>query len=138
LIEQKHDLRKITSEVLDASKADHTEVIVTNTDVALTRFANSEIHQNVAERDIGVRIRVIDEERVGVASTNQLSEAAMREALDRAIESARTQPPRPDLSPLAPPAKLDPAPSMRPPRTPPLRNAPKESARSVPWRKEAG
>jgi predicted Zn-dependent protease len=110
LIEQKHDLRKITSEVLDASKADHTEVIVTNTDVALTRFANSEIHQNVAERDIGVRIRVIDEERVGVASTNQLSEAAMREALDRAIESARTQPPRPDLPPLAPPAKLDPAP----------------------------
>ncbi len=110
MIEQQLDVREITSEILDASKADHTEVIVTNTDVALTRFANSEIHQNVAERDIGVRIRVIHEERVGVASTNQLGEAAMRQALDRAIESARTQPPRPDLPPLAPPAELDPAP----------------------------
>jgi predicted Zn-dependent protease len=110
LIEQQHDLRKITSEVLDASKADHTEVIVSSTDVALTRFANSEIHQNVAEQDIGVRIRVIHKDRVGVASTNQPGEAALREALDRAIESARTQPPRPDLPPLAPPSSLDPVP----------------------------
>ena len=47
---------------------------------------------------------------MGVASTNQVDEAALREALDRAIESARTQPPRPDLPPLAPPAELDPVP----------------------------
>jgi predicted Zn-dependent protease len=109
LIEQEHDLRKITSAVLDASRADQTEVIVTRTDVALTRFANSEIHQNVAERDIGVRIRVVNQDRVGVASTNQVGEAALREALDRAVESASTQPPRPDLPPLAPAAELDPA-----------------------------
>jgi predicted Zn-dependent protease len=108
LIEQVVDLRQVTSQVLDASKAEHTEVIVTNTDVALTRFANSEIHQNVAERDVGIRIRVINEERVGVASTNQVGEGALREALDRAIESARTQPPRPDLPPLAPPAEVAP------------------------------
>jgi predicted Zn-dependent protease len=108
LIEQEIDLRQVTSQVLDASSADHTEVILTNTDVALTRFANSEIHQNVAERDVGIRIRVINEERVGVASTNQLGEGALREALDRAIESARTQPRRPDLPPLAPPAELAP------------------------------
>ena len=108
MIEQGIDLRQVTSQVLDASSADHTEVIVTNTDVALTRFANSEIHQNVAERDIGIRIRVINGDRVGVASTNQVGEGALREALDRAIESARTQPPRPDLPPLAPPAELAP------------------------------
>jgi predicted Zn-dependent protease len=47
---------------------------------------------------------------VGVASTNQVDEAALREALQRAVESARTQPPRPDLPPLAPPAELAPVP----------------------------
>src|ERR1700737_3737126 len=70
VISQQHDLREISNSVLEASGAEHTEVIVTDRDTALTRFANSEIHQNVSERDIGVRIRVVNDHRVGVASTN--------------------------------------------------------------------
>jgi PmbA protein len=110
VISQQHDLKAISDSVLEASKAEQTEVIVTDRDTALTRFANSEIHQNVSERDIGVRIRVVTDHRVGVASTNQVDEAALREALDRAVESARTQPPNPDLPPLPPPAELAPVP----------------------------
>jgi PmbA protein len=108
VISQQHDLRKISNSVLEASPAQQTEVIVTDRDTALTRFANSEIHQNVSERDIGVRIRIVDDHRVGVASTNQVDASALRDALDRAVESARSQPPRPDLPPLAPPTELAP------------------------------
>ena len=110
MISQQHDLREISNSVLEASGAEHTEVIVTDRDTALTRFANSEIHQNVSERDIGVRIRVVNDHRVGVASTNQVGDGALRDALDRALDSARTQPPRPDLPPLAPPAEVAPVP----------------------------
>ncbi|HXA41679.1 MAG TPA: TldD/PmbA family protein [Candidatus Solibacter sp.] len=108
MISERRDLRDLTDEILSASDAEQTEVIVTESDTALTRFANSEIHQNVAERNIDVRIRVINQQRTGVASTNQMGADALREALARALESARTQPARPDLPPLAPPAKLDP------------------------------
>jgi PmbA protein len=110
VISQQHDLRGISNTVLEASQTEHTEVIVTNRDAALTRFANSEIHQNVAEHDIDVRIRVVNDHRVGVASTNQVDATTLRETLDHAIESARTQSPRPDLPPLAPPAELAPVP----------------------------
>ena len=108
MISSQRDLREITDEVLNASKADQTEVIVTDQDTALTRFANSEIHQNVAERNVDVRIRVVTGQRVGVASTNQLDGDSLREALGHAVESAGTQPPRPDLPPLPPPAELQP------------------------------
>jgi PmbA protein len=109
MIGEQHDLRAISNTVLDASEAEHTEVIITDKDLALTRFANSEIHQNVAERDIDVRIRVVTKERVGVASTNQLDQESLREALGRALESARSQDPYPDLPPMAPPAQVTPA-----------------------------
>jgi predicted Zn-dependent protease len=85
MISEQHDLRAISNSVLDASEAEQTEVIVTDKDLALTRFANSEIHQNIAERDIDVRIRVVTGQRVGVASTNQVDQASLREALQRAL-----------------------------------------------------
>jgi PmbA protein len=109
MISEQHDLREISNTVLEASLAEQTEVIVTDKDLALTRFANSEIHQNVAERDIEVRIRVVTDERVGVASTNQVDPSSLREALERALESARNQAPYPDLPPMAPPAEVAPA-----------------------------
>lgn len=109
MISAQHDLRAISNTVLDASEAEQTEVIVTDKDLALTRFANSEIHQNVAERDIDVRVRVVTQQRVGVASTNQVDDASLREALERALDSARNQPPNPELPPMAPPAEVIPA-----------------------------
>ena len=40
-------------------------------DEALTRFANSEIHQNVAERDVRINLRFVRGKRVGVASSGR-------------------------------------------------------------------
>lgn len=99
------ETRRLAESILDASRADGTEVIVTRKDTALTRFANSEIHQNVRESGVVVRVRVIRGSRAGVAATNQLDEASLRDVLARAEETARFQPERDDPPLLAPPAE---------------------------------
>ena len=100
------DLRKITDAVIDGSPADQTEVIATERDAALTRFANGEIHQNVAETGISVRIRVVKDGRVGVASTNQADDASLRRALKLAIDGAATQPVQAELPRMAGPSTI--------------------------------
>ena len=40
----------------------------------LTRFANSQIHQNVAETNVTINLRFVVGKRVGVASSGQLKE----------------------------------------------------------------
>jgi len=50
-------IKQITDALLARSTADQTEVVILANDEALTRFANSTIHQNVAETDTEVRIR---------------------------------------------------------------------------------
>ena len=48
----KAQFETLVGRVLAASTADQTEVLVVGSDSALTRFANSGIHQNVAERNV--------------------------------------------------------------------------------------
>ena len=96
--------------VLELSDAAGTEVITVQEDGALTRFANSEIHQNVMEHRVSLRIRVTEGDRVGVASTNQLDDAALRATLARAREVAAAQAPEPGRPALPGPAEVDPTP----------------------------
>ncbi|GAC1481281.1 MAG: TldD/PmbA family protein [Candidatus Dormibacteria bacterium] len=86
------ELKRLTAEMLERSPADQTEVMVTEWDSALTRFAGNGIHQNVAESNISVRVRVVKDGRTGVASANQLSGNASRDVLDRALKIAALQP----------------------------------------------
>ena len=51
-------IKELTDGILARSTADQTELVVLAGDSYLTRFANSTIHQNVAETDTEVRIRV--------------------------------------------------------------------------------
>ncbi|HSO93631.1 MAG TPA: TldD/PmbA family protein [Candidatus Dormibacteraeota bacterium] len=88
--------------LLARSPADQTEVMVTEWDSALTRFANNGIHQNVAERNVSVRVRVVKDQRTGVATLNQMNEGAARNLLDRALAVAALQPPG-EVVPMAGP-----------------------------------
>ncbi|HEX6140854.1 MAG TPA: metallopeptidase TldD-related protein, partial [Candidatus Limnocylindria bacterium] len=78
------------------------EALVTVRDAALTRFANSRIHQNVSEHDATLRLRVVDGARQGVASTNRLDAEGIGEVVRRASEMCRRAAPHPDPTPLAP------------------------------------
>ncbi|MFL5722122.1 MAG: PmbA/TldA family metallopeptidase, partial [Chloroflexota bacterium] len=65
------------------------EALVTAEDSALTRFANSEIHQNVAETNVAINLRVVVGKRVGVASTSRTDTEGLRRLADQAIAIAR-------------------------------------------------
>ena len=68
----------------EAAGATEAEVLVIAEDAALTRFANSEIHQNVAETNVRVSLRFVRGKRVGVATTGRTDP----EALGRLAETA--------------------------------------------------
>jgi len=104
---------RISARVLDRSRAAQTEVVVITTDSALTRFASSAIHQNVAERNVEVRVRAIDGKRAGVATTNDLTDDALDRVAARALEVARHQPADPDLPDLPQPSELLPVDAYR-------------------------
>ena len=56
-------IKEIIDTVLKGSQADATEVLVFAEDSQLTRFANSSIHQHVAETNMQVRVRAISGRR---------------------------------------------------------------------------
>ena len=65
------------------------EALVMAEDSALTRFANSEIHQNVAETNITVNLRVVVGTRVGVASSGRTDDEGLRRLAANATAIAR-------------------------------------------------
>jgi PmbA protein len=65
------------------------EALVMAEDSALTRFANSEIHQNVAETNSVVNLRVAVGNRIGVASTGRTDADGLRRLAESAAAIAR-------------------------------------------------
>jgi PmbA protein len=85
------EMKRIVDTVLNASRADQTEVEVFTNDSALTRFANNYIHQNVEHSDVDVRVRSVIGKKIGVASTNEISDDALARVAGRAMELAQHQ-----------------------------------------------
>jgi PmbA protein len=85
------------------STSEQTEALVIAQDLALTRFATNRIHQNVREHDANLQVRVIDHDRIGVASTNRLDEAGIRDVVERAAAIAARSAPNPRAAVLPEP-----------------------------------
>jgi PmbA protein len=83
-----------------ATGATQAEAVVMRTDEALTRFANSQIHQNVSEANTVLNLRFVQGKRIGVASTNRLDAESLKRLAERAASIARLQPERPDFGGL--------------------------------------
>ena len=101
-------LRRIATQALDATKADEAEVVLSANESALTRFANSTIHQNVFEASVEVRVRAVLGTRIGVATTTRTDERSLRETAERAVESARYVPENPEFQGLPAPGPITP------------------------------
>jgi predicted Zn-dependent protease len=82
------------------------EVFVGHTALALTRFANSFIHQNVAEATTSVRLRLHEGGRTASGSTTVTSDEGLTGLVRRTRAAARLLPPDPGWPGLAPPAPL--------------------------------
>jgi len=99
-------MQQIAQHILAYSAAEQTEVLLLSEETNLTRFANSRIHQNVAEHNIQVRVRAVSGKKVGVASTNDLSNASLQQTAKDALEIALLQPENPDFQSLPKPRPL--------------------------------
>jgi len=70
--------------------ATEAEVLVMAGDSALTRFANSEIHQNVVERSLTVNLRHVVGKRIAVVSTGKVDTEGLRSLVHRAASITRS------------------------------------------------
>jgi predicted Zn-dependent protease len=70
--------------------ATEAEALVMGEDSALTRFANSEIHQNVAETSHTVNLRFVAGRRIAVLSTGRTDPDGLKTLVQRAAAIART------------------------------------------------
>ena len=86
----------LAERVLGFSSADDTEVSIYFNDNRLTRFTRNAIHQNIATLDVTVRIRAVIGGQTGVIDTNDLREASLKIAVEKAIAMAKLAPPDPD------------------------------------------
>ena len=92
-----------------ASSADQTEIVLIANESALTRFANSAIHQNVYEtQHRGPRPRRRRHGGPASAVSNSLEPDALAGAAETATAIARLQPENPDFPGLARPAPVEP------------------------------
>ncbi|MGH8992864.1 MAG: TldD/PmbA family protein [Acidimicrobiia bacterium] len=73
---------------------------------ALTRFANSFIHQNVGEEGISVSLKVAAAGRVATASTTKVDAAGLAALVEGTLAAAALRPEDPDWAGLAPPAPV--------------------------------
>ena len=83
----------LAQDVLDramSAGATEAEVLVMTEYAALTRFANSEIHQNVAETNVSVSLRFVAGRRIAVAGSGRADEAGLEALVKRAAAIART------------------------------------------------
>jgi predicted Zn-dependent protease len=98
------DLRDLGAAALATDGADAVEVYLTRDDAALTRFAESRVHQNTARVDGEARVRVVvDGARVGVVATNDLTVEGLRLAAAAAVDAARVTPRNDEFPGLAEP-----------------------------------
>src|SRR5271167_1735929 len=82
------------------SSADEIEAIFNGSRFALTRFANSTIHQNVEDENSIVSIRTNFGGRTARSTANQFDDASLRRAVAASENLARVQAPDPDLLPM--------------------------------------
>ena len=100
----RQDLKKMSDGVLKRAKSDPAEVLLFSEVQNLTRFANNYIHQNVAERNVTLIMRLLRGKRIGLATTNRLDVEGLDRLVERARTNAEVSPEDPDYPGLAEPA----------------------------------
>jgi PmbA protein len=86
------EARGLLDEALAMSAAERTSVVLEARDESLTRFANNEIHQNVASRRQVLTLAATVGRRRAMASTTRFDASALRQLADRALALARLSP----------------------------------------------
>ncbi len=97
---------EILERALKASSGDQAEARIVSHDTRLTRYANSAIHQNVAETQAKLSIKIYVGKKMGVAGTNDLSHESISRTAQRAFEIASLSPENPEFVSLPGPRSI--------------------------------
>jgi predicted Zn-dependent protease len=93
-----------------AAAGTEADAVFHSVDQNISRFANSNVHQNMSEVAAGLTLRVVVGGSIGVASTSLFDEVEIRRTAELAREAARHSGPMPNFSGLY--AGNEPLPSL--------------------------
>jgi predicted Zn-dependent protease len=96
----REEAKALLDRVISAARGQEVEVMLGGGLDALTRFANNEITQNVAEHRSLLSVRVVQGKKTGRATGNDLSEKGIARLLERAASATRFSPEIQELLPL--------------------------------------
>jgi predicted Zn-dependent protease len=108
------DLQSLMRNVMRQTEADQVEVVAYGGTSSLTRFANNYIHQNVQESSTQLRVRAVLGKKIGIATTDDLSDTALTAVARRAVDIARLQQDNDDFVSLPGPAPVADVPARLP------------------------
>ncbi len=82
---------EVLKKVLSRSDADQVEARISGEELALTRFANSEIHQNLTRENSTLHVRAVVDRKIGTATTNNFDDESVHKVVEQAENLARMQ-----------------------------------------------
>lgn len=100
------EARAAAVSILDLPGADGVEVMISASNDALTRYANSEIIQNTVKKELRANVKVVVGDRSASSATNQLDPEHLQGAAARALEAARASVPDEDAVGLPDPDEV--------------------------------
>lgn len=98
------EVRALLRFAVECTDAEQTEAALWSGSWALTRFANSTIHQNMASRNAVLHVRAVFGKRVASGSTNRTDEEGVRALVRDVVGMARVTDENPDFVSLPEPS----------------------------------
>lgn len=84
--------KELVNKVKSILKNCDFEIIASDGKSELTRFAESYIHQNVAETNLNLTVKVINEDRIGAVEMNSIDGHTILKNIEKAIEVTKITP----------------------------------------------
>ena len=100
------EARRAAQQVLGHPGTEGVEVVISASKTGVTRYAGSQIIQNIVRSEMRAYLRAVVDGKNATATTNQLDRDAMTTAVDRALAAARAAPPDDDWPGLAFPEEV--------------------------------
>ncbi|MEM3415600.1 MAG: DNA gyrase modulator [Thermoproteota archaeon] len=90
------DTVEIAEKILKMVQRDKVDVRIIGEKSHLTRFANSQIHQNMYEKNYTADVRVVIRKKIGTAKANSLDDESLRKMVET-VKIAKLQKDRSDF-----------------------------------------
>jgi len=84
--------KELVNKVKSFTKNYDFEIVATEVKSELTRFAESYIHQNVAETNLNLIVKVINKDRIGAVEMNSIDDHVISKNIEKAIEVTKITP----------------------------------------------